>query len=81
MISLLRKLLRIRVGVSSAQAVLRAKEDCELRGLPWREPVSCHERLRHYVIASPGTGQRGGVVFVHVSITDGEILGFWHMLS
>ncbi len=73
----LRVVLGIKPAVTSTEAVEAAKRECERQDVPFREPVKCSERLRHYVVVSPAN-RAGACVFVGVSIETGKIISFQH---
>jgi len=77
--SFLRRIFGVRVGISPSRAIEIAREDCVRRGLRFDEPVGCTEVLRHYILVSPA-GQKGDVVFVRVSVTDGSVISVRHIL-
>ena len=75
----LRRLLNIRVGITPAQAIRIARIETERRGLKFREPVACIERLRFSITANP-CAHFGEAIIIRVSVVDGAVLGFRHHL-
>lgn len=59
-------------SISKSRAKEIAREECERRGIPWREPISVKWGFLAYTIW--GGGRKGGNLMVRVRKCDGAVI-------
>ena len=73
--SILRLLARREAEIRQDDAVKLAREECERRGLAWKEPILVKHSQHHYVIRT-NTNRIGGNLTIRIDDSSGAIDDF-----